>query len=123
MNRISFGSSANDAAPNVSCPKCGGTKPTCCSCPDEANYEAIAREALARHPLRLGSIIGGGPYAELVSIFAATLRTQLYAADRLRAVTVEARIKADKGNAALRDQLAEAQKNVESLSQIIFYSK
>lgn len=37
MNRLVFSeeeSNATAAAPtNVACPKCGGTKPTCCSCP------------------------------------------------------------------------------------------
>lgn len=35
MNKLVLGSDVTDAAPNVSCPKCGGTKPTCCSCPEE----------------------------------------------------------------------------------------
>lgn len=33
MNKITFGSDAADAYQD-GCPKCGGTKPTCCSCPD-----------------------------------------------------------------------------------------
>lgn len=32
-NRFTLGTNTTDAAENASCPKCGGSKPTCCSCP------------------------------------------------------------------------------------------
>lgn len=41
MNTVTFATSANIANPDVSCPKCGGTKPTCCSCP-EAKFISMA---------------------------------------------------------------------------------
>ena len=36
--KFTFGPSGTDAAPDVSCPKCGGTKPTCCSCPEPKEF-------------------------------------------------------------------------------------